>query len=130
MMSYGQIQSQMLHDYQTKLEGKVKKLRRALFVAIAGGTIVWAAGLFPSGRACAQSGPISPEVRALRATNSELMQAWVGARTVIAGKEDEIAILNHKIEELQLAVPRQGNQPLKPPPAAPAPDAAPQEKAQ
>jgi hypothetical protein len=82
----------------------------------------------------AQSGPVSPEVRALRATNSELMQAWVGARTAIAAKEDEIAILNHKIDELQLVVPRQNNQPTNLPshantPAPAAPEAAPKEKA-
>lgn len=73
----------------------------------------------------AQSGPPDPEVRALRATNSELMQAWVGTRTLLTAAQDQIAIRDHKIEELQTIIPRgdraQPPQPPQPPvtPTAP-----------
>lgn len=69
----------------------------------------------------AQSGPPDAEVRALRATNSELMQAWVGARTALTAAQDQIAIRDHKIEELQTLIPRQ----TTPVPQPPAPEKSP-----
>lgn len=77
--------------------------------------------------ASAQSGPPSAEVRALRQTNSELMQAWVGARTALADAQDKIDIANHKIEQLETLIPARGNVPTNLPNMA-APPTAPAEK--
>lgn len=77
----------------------------------------------------AQSGPPDPEVRALRQTNSELMQAWVGARTALAQTQDQLAISQHKVEELQTIIPGRGTTPMTLPnkaePAATPPAAPP-----
>lgn len=67
----------------------------------------------------AQSGPPDAEVRALRATNSELMQAWVGARTALTATQDKLDIATHKIEELQTLIPRQSDTPMKLPKGTP-----------
>lgn len=72
----------------------------------------------------AQSGPPDPEVRALRQTNAELMQAWVGARTALTAAQDQITIRDNKIHDLEAAIPRADKPaPNFPPPAAPTPPA-------
>lgn len=73
----------------------------------------------------AQSGPPDPEVRALRQTNAELMQAWVGARTALTAAQDQITIRDNKIEELKTLIPRKTNLPQDPAvPPTPTPPAA------
>lgn len=79
-----------------------------------------------------QPGPPAPEVRALQQTNGELMQAWTGARAALIKTQDELAAAQIKIQEMQTAIPRQGNMPMHSapvaanPPPAPAPEPAPE----
>lgn len=77
-----------------------------------------AIGLALATAANAQTAPPDPNIRALQATNSELMQAWVGARSQMIHMQDELAIAQQKLEELQTKIPRQGDEPMHKAPVA------------
>lgn len=59
----------------------------------------------------------SPTERAYQQTVGELTQAWMGARTALIAAQDQLAIEQGKVKELEAKLPRQ--EPIRGPSAKP-----------
>ena len=52
-------------------------------------------------KACAQTSPADPNIRALQMVNSELMQAWTSSRAAMLGLQDQLAAAQAEIKDLK-----------------------------